>query len=55
MKLVIVDYGAGNLRSVARAVAHVGGQPLITANPRDVDDAKGRENRDETAIPTRLE
>ena len=36
MKLVIVDYGAGNLRSVARAVAHVGGQPLITANPRDV-------------------
>ena len=36
VKLVIVDYGAGNLRSVARAVAHVGGQPLITANPRDV-------------------
>ena len=36
MKLVIVDYGAGNLRSVARAVAHVGGQPLITSNRRDV-------------------
>ena len=36
MKLVIVDYGAGNLRSVARAVAHVGGQPLITSSPRDV-------------------
>ncbi len=36
MKLVIVDYGAGNLRSVARAVAHVGGLPLITSNPRDV-------------------
>ena len=36
MKLVIVDYGAGNLRSVARAVMHVGGQPLITASPRDV-------------------
>ena len=36
MKLVIVDYGAGNLRSVAKAVAHVGGQPLITTNPRDV-------------------
>ncbi len=36
MKLVIVDYGAGNLRSVARAVAYAGGQPLITSNPRDV-------------------
>jgi len=36
LKLVIVDYGAGNLRSVARAVAHAGGQPLITSNPRDV-------------------
>jgi len=36
VKLVIVDYGAGNLRSVAKAVAHVGGQPLITTNPRDV-------------------
>ncbi|HEU4759313.1 MAG TPA: imidazole glycerol phosphate synthase subunit HisH [Dehalococcoidia bacterium] len=36
MKLVIVDYGAGNLRSVARAVMHAGGQPLITASPRDV-------------------
>ncbi len=36
MKLVIVDYGAGNLRSVARAVAHAGGQPLITSSPRDV-------------------
>ncbi len=36
MKLVIVDYGAGNLRSVARAVAHVGGQPLITSHPDEV-------------------
>ena len=37
MKLVIVDYGAGNLRSVAKAVAHVGGrQPVITSNPLDV-------------------
>ena len=36
MKLVIVDYGAGNLRSVARAVAHGGGEPVITSEPRDV-------------------
>lgn len=40
MKLVIVDYGAGNLRSVARAVAHAGGEPLITASGRDVERAE---------------
>jgi glutamine amidotransferase len=28
---VIVDYGAGNLRSVARAVAHAGVEALVTA------------------------
>src|SRR3989304_5466013 len=39
MKLVIVDYGAGNLRSVARAVAHAGGEPLITSAGRDVERA----------------
>lgn len=40
MKLVIVDYEAGNLRSVARAVAHAGGQPLITSSARDVERAE---------------
>ncbi len=40
MRLIIVDYGAGNLRSVARAVAHAGGQPLITSRPQDVMDAE---------------
>jgi len=35
-KVVIVDYGAGNLRSVARAVAHVGHEPIVTSDPRDV-------------------
>ncbi len=39
MKLVIVDYGAGNLRSVARAVTHAGGEPLITSSSRDVESA----------------
>src|SRR5439155_15944637 len=34
MKLIIVDYGAGNLHSVARAVTHAGVRPLITSNPR---------------------
>ena len=35
-RIVIVDYGAGNLRSVARAVAHVGHEPLVTQDPHDV-------------------
>ncbi len=39
MKLVIVDYEAGNLRSVARAVAHAGGDPLITSSGRDLERA----------------
>jgi glutamine amidotransferase len=38
-KIVIVDYGAGNLRSVARAVAHAGQEPLVTSDPRDVPGA----------------
>jgi glutamine amidotransferase len=39
VNLVIVDYGAGNLRSVARAVAHAGGEPLITSSARDLERA----------------
>ena len=38
-KVVVVDYGAGNLRSVARAVAHVGHDPIVTSDPREVPDA----------------
>ncbi len=40
MKLVIVDYGAGNLHSVARAVTHAGARPLITSNPRYLTEAE---------------
>ena len=40
MKLVILDYGAGNLHSVARAVTHAGARPLITSNPRYVPEAE---------------
>jgi len=36
VKLVIVDYGAGNLRSVAKAVASLGCQPLVTSSPPEV-------------------
>jgi len=39
-KVVIVDYGAGNLRSVARAVAHVGQEPLVTSDPREAASAE---------------
>lgn len=35
-RIVVVDYGAGNLRSVARAVAHVGHEPNVTSDPHDV-------------------
>ncbi len=36
-RVVVLDYGAGNLRSVARAVEHVGFQPEVTADPRALD------------------
>lgn len=31
--VVIVDTGSGNLRSVAKALAHVGGRPVVTGDP----------------------
>jgi glutamine amidotransferase len=40
VKLVIVDYGAGNLHSVARAVMHAGVRPLISSSARYVADAQ---------------
>lgn len=40
MDVVIVDYGAGNLRSVARAVAHAGVEAKVSASPEDVLAAK---------------
>jgi glutamine amidotransferase len=36
VKVVIVDYGAGNLRSVERAVAHAGFEALVSSRPEDV-------------------
>lgn len=36
MNIVVIDYGAGNLRSVARAVERVGYQALVTQRPEDV-------------------
>ena len=38
-RVVIVDYGAGNLRSVARAVAHAGYAATVSTEARAVDAA----------------
>lgn len=38
--MVVVDYGAGNLRSVARAIAHVDTPPAVSADPGDIDRAQ---------------
>ena len=40
MKVVIVDYGAGNLHSVSRAVINAGTRPLVTSSPVYVGDAE---------------
>ncbi len=39
MKLIVIDYGAGNLRSVTIALARLGFDPLITSEPEVVDNA----------------
>jgi imidazole glycerol-phosphate synthase subunit HisH len=39
--IAIVDYGVGNLRSVERALLHVGAEPLITADPQELARADG--------------
>lgn len=38
--VVVLDYGAGNLRSVARAVQRVGGAPVVSSRPVDVAGAR---------------
>ena len=32
----MLDYGSGNLHSVSRALAHAGGVPIVTGDPRQV-------------------
>jgi len=39
-EIVVVDYDAGNLRSVQRALEHVGLEARVTPDPRDVDRAE---------------
>ena len=39
IKLVVIDYDSGNLRSVAKALESVGVSPLVTGNPSELDSA----------------
>ena len=39
--IAVVDYGVGNLRSVERALVHVVAEPVITADPEQLDRASG--------------
>jgi imidazole glycerol-phosphate synthase subunit HisH len=43
--IAVLDYGMGNLHSVARAIAHVGGEPVVT------DDADAIMRADALVIP----
>jgi glutamine amidotransferase len=33
--VAVLDYGSGNLHSVARALAHVGAEPVVTSSPAE--------------------
>ncbi len=39
--IAIVDYGVGNLRSVERALLHVGAEPKLTADPDELERCDG--------------
>ena len=39
--VAILDYGSGNLHSVARAIARVGGEPVVTGEPQVMAAADG--------------
>ena len=36
MKVVLADYGAGNMRSVCSALARAGAEPVVTTDPAEV-------------------
>jgi glutamine amidotransferase len=41
LTLAVVDYGAGNLRSVQNALIHLGAAHIVTSNPADIARADG--------------
>jgi len=40
-RIVIIDYGLGNLRSVQKGLEHVGASPAISGNPEEILEADG--------------
>jgi len=40
-KIVIIDYGLGNLRSVYKGLEHVGASPIISADAQEIASADG--------------
>ncbi|MGP8319775.1 MAG: imidazole glycerol phosphate synthase subunit HisH [Methanosarcinaceae archaeon] len=40
-KIVIIDYGVGNLRSVRKGLEYAGASPIISSNPKEILDADG--------------
>ncbi len=38
--ITIVDYQMGNLRSVQKAIEHVGGSAMVTSDPQVIRDAE---------------
>jgi imidazole glycerol-phosphate synthase subunit HisH len=38
--ITIIDYNMGNLRSVSKAVEHLGGKARVTSAPRDIETAE---------------
>jgi glutamine amidotransferase len=41
LRIAVVDYGAGNLRSVVNALEAIGTRPIVTARPEDLGAAAG--------------
>ncbi|MEX0784344.1 MAG: imidazole glycerol phosphate synthase subunit HisH [Dehalococcoidia bacterium] len=39
-RVLVVDYDAGNMRSVVRALSHIGAEPVVSADPEDVLEAR---------------
>ena len=37
--IAIINYGAGNLRSVAKALESLGAKPLVTSDPKEMEAA----------------
>ena len=40
INVVVVDFGSGNLRSVAKAIEHTGARPVVTNNSADIVNAE---------------